>query len=591
LPAALALLALTFLVYLPSLGGEFIWGDDLYITGNPLVQSADGLARIWFSKQLPQYYPLTFTTFWLEWRLWGPDPALYRVINILLQGAASVLMWRVLLRLGVPGAWVAAAIFAVHPIQVDSVVWVSERVNVLSGTFFLLAILAYLRFEKQRKEAFFASALGSFLLAVLSKTSVVVLPAVLVLIRVWQRRRWTAGDGLRLAPFFALSAVFAWITIHHEQTQAGAQGEAWEAGLLERVAIAGNIFWFYLLKSFIPWNLMWAYPRWSIDPSSVWACGPGVGAVILFIALVGLGRRARSLLAACVYYLIALFPVLGVFNIYYFRYSYVADHFCYLAVMGVFATVGAIGFWLVTNHVSWSAAGNVWPFRIISGIVVLLLAGLNIARQPTYRNSETLFQATLAQDPGDCFTGVNLGLLHFQRGDVEGAGRAYRTVIEHNPSCDRAYSNLGDVYLTQGRREEAIQVLQEAIRVNPRSTEALHNLGAGHHEAGRLAEAVGYYEQVLTINPYSRRSLKNLALAYASLGQAEKAMEYSERTLAISPGDTVVRRRLADWLERAGRLDEAGKHYREYLRFKPDDPEVQAKLRGMAVSSPEKRTP
>ncbi|HZL99467.1 MAG TPA: O-GlcNAc transferase, partial [Planctomycetota bacterium] len=180
----LALFLLTLAAYAPAARCGYVFDDDVFLTDNPLIHAADGLRGFWFSTAPSDYFPLTSTTLWLEWRLWGADPAGYHVVNVLLHAAGSVLLWRVLLRLRVPGAWIGAALFALHPVCVQSVAWITQRKNTLPLALSLLSLLAWLRSEDappgRRRPAAYAASLLAFLLALLSKTSVVTLPLVLL---------------------------------------------------------------------------------------------------------------------------------------------------------------------------------------------------------------------------------------------------------------------------------------------------------------------------------------------------------------------------------------------------------------------------
>ncbi len=253
---ALGLFLLTLLAYLPALGNGFVWDDDDYVTANPTLRSLAGLARIWLEPgAVPQYYPLTFTTLWLNYQIGGVAPFGYHLVNILLHATSAVLLWRVLRALSVPGALVAAALFAVHPVNVESVAWATERKNTLSGVLYLGSMLAYLRFAgigssprdatrgdttwrarfaTEGSTATWALALVLFLLGLLSKTVVCTLPAALVLLLWWQRGRLVARDLAWLAPFFVLGAALALVTVRMESGHVGAFGRDWNLSLIDR---------------------------------------------------------------------------------------------------------------------------------------------------------------------------------------------------------------------------------------------------------------------------------------------------------------------------------------------------------------------
>jgi hypothetical protein len=272
---ALALLVLVLLAYTPALDAGFVWDDDDYVTANVTLRSVTGLARIWVEPgAVPQYYPMAFTSLWLDYRLWGMRPFGYHLVNVLLHGLNAVLLWRLLVMLAVPGAWLAAAVFAVHPVHVESVAWVTERKNVLSGAFYLGAFLAYLRFAPPGGRGAgpvawraYAAALALFVLAMLSKTVTCTLPAALLIVLWWKRPRLAARDVLPLLPFFALGLGLSLVTIWMEKHHVGAQGADWALSAVDRCLIAARALWFYLGKLVWPAPLVFNYPRWRSSSS------------------------------------------------------------------------------------------------------------------------------------------------------------------------------------------------------------------------------------------------------------------------------------------------------------------------------------
>ena len=263
LPLALVL-GLTTLAYLPSLANGFIWDDDISLTQNPAILSGDGLRQFWFTTETPDYWPVTATTLWAEWRLWGMNPLGYHVSNLALHLAEVALLWAVLRRLRVPGAAVAALLFALHPVNVESVAWITQRKNLVALLFFLLSIYAFVRAEEGARSAYGLS-LFAFVLALLSKGSVAVLPVVLLGLIAY-RRRLERRDLLRLLPFFlvagALTLVDIWFQGHH----LAAAETIRSAGAVERILGAGAVVWFYLSKALLPIHLLLPYPQWRIDP-------------------------------------------------------------------------------------------------------------------------------------------------------------------------------------------------------------------------------------------------------------------------------------------------------------------------------------
>lgn len=334
----------TLIIYIPAIRGGFIWDDDAFVTENPLIHSHDGLYRFWCTTEAPDYFPLTSTTLWLEWRLWGNNAAGYHVVNVLLHILNALLIWLALKRLKIPGAWLAAFIFAVHPVNVESVAWITERKNLLPMFFYLCSILLYLKFEENQTKWVYGLSLGAFLLALLSKPSVVMLPLVLLGCVWWQRRRIALNDLFRAIPFFLLSLIMGLVTLWFQYHNAIGSTIVRDDSFLSRLAGAGWAVWFYIYKTVFPFNLSFVYPRWEITDSSLVSFVP----ILLLLSLLIILFRYRNswgspFLFGLGYFVVTLFPVLGFFNIYFMKYSLVADHWQYTSIIGIIALLVGIG--------------------------------------------------------------------------------------------------------------------------------------------------------------------------------------------------------------------------------------------------------
>ena len=569
----LFLIAATFLAYLPALRGGFVWDDDSWTTRiSGLLQGVSGLRAMWFHPTaLQQYYPLSGTTFWLDhqlWKFWTPP---YHVENVLLHALAALLFWRLLLRLQLPGAWLAAALFALHPVMVESAAWITERKNVLSLALYLGALLAYERFapwvtngqrprtgiaaitpvpdpaRRARRAAFFYGlAFVLFLGALLAKTTTFSLPAAILLIGWWQRGqiRWRA-DVLPTLPFFALALGLCALTAWLEKNHVGAQGPDFALTFPQRWLVAGRAFWFYAGKLSWPAHLCFVYPRWQPDPDSVWQWLYPVTAVGTILGLwLARTRLGRGPITALFFFAGTLFPVLGFMNTYFMRYSFVCDHWVYLPSLGLLALAAALG----------SRAAEQRRLRwMIYGFAVMVLAVLGIL---TWRQ---------------CGMYADLETL-------------WRTTITRNPDCWLAHNNLGTTFLNQGDLDEAIKHFKRALQIKPDSADAFNNLGSALAKQGKLDEAIQYYERALQLKPDDVETHNNLGVALANQGKLDEAIRHYERALQLDPDYTEAHNNLGITLANQGKLDEAIQHYERVLQLKPDYPEAHNNL-GIALAS------
>ncbi len=539
---ALVLVIVTVLAYQSAWHAGFIWDDDSYVTENQDLRSLEGLGRIWAQPgTATQYYPLALTTFWAEYHLWKLQPLGYHLANILLHAVNAVLLWRVLRRLGVPGSWWAAMLWVLHPVCVESVAWVTERKNVLSGLFYFLAVLAYLRFRPltDREAArtcdwrYYPLVLVLFLCALLSKTVTCSLPAVLLLLVWWKTGRVGRRDILALAPLFVMGVASGFVTTWMEKQYVGASGAEWALSFVQRCLVAGRALWFYAGKLFWPGNFTFIYPRWEIDADAAWQYLFPVAALVVLIALWWLRSRiGRGPLVAVLCFAGTLVPALGFFDVFPFRYSYVADHFQYLACIGLISL--AVG---TVTAICDRAGQRVRDWGALAAAIVSLVLGVSTWRQARmYQNLETLWRDTLTK----------------------------------NPRCWLAHNNLGNAFLQEGKISEAVGHCEQALRIKPDYAEPHYNLAIALEKLGRAREAIEHYQQALRIEPDYAEAHNNLAIALEKLGRAPEAIEHYQQALRINPDYAEARNNLGFALQQAGRTREAITDYEQALRIKPD---------------------
>lgn len=608
---ALLLIAFVFTAYAQVFRADFIWDDESHLTRNPCVLGPLGLKEIWTTAQAV-YYPLVLSTFWTLHKFVGLNPFPYHLLNVFLHAASAILLWRILQLLKVRGAWLGAALWALHPVMVQSVAWVTELKNTQSCMFYLLSILFFLKWGDQggpvsgppqlwtgdRRSLGFVLSLVFFILATLSKPSVVMLPFVIALCIWWMRGKIRWRDALTLTPFALISALASGWTIWEQRFHARAVGPDWAQTFPERMIIAGKAIWFYLGKLVWPDRLTFIYPRWDLDSSKVLAYLPLLAAFAGLVALWFIPAKwGRALLFAAAYYVVSLFPVLGFFTVFFFRYSFVSDHFQYLASMGPLALAGA-GIATLLGRFSETPAEFVFhPDAVartgstiagsrqrlvlgcgLCGIVLVSLGFLTWRQTMEYHNLFALYTATLQKNPGCWMAHYNLGIVLSEQGEAEQAIGHYRRAVDLRPDYAEAHYNLGRLLVEQGQVDEAIAHYEKAAAINPADAEAQNNLGVTLFGIGRADDAIAHYQKALEIQPDYAEASCNLASALIAKGDFDGAIARYTACLAAMPDREEARYNLASALLRKGRIDEAIIQYQKVLQVHPDSADAHANL-------------
>lgn len=601
IPAAVIILV-TVVAYWPSLGGAFVWDDAPVIVNNPMIHGGDGIVRFWTSTTQIDYWPVAYSTHWLEWRIFGDSPTGYRLVNLALHVTNALLVWRILDRLHVHGSWLCALVFAIHPVNVEAVAWILQRKTVLSTLLALCALLCFLRSEAVGRAQWNLAGVALFLAGMLSKSAVVMWPFTLLICRWWLARRLTRRDLQQVLPYFVVSLLAGLVGVWFQHFNAIGDDVVREDGLLSRLALAGQAVFFYLHSALWPVNLSFVYPRWSLD-------GPtAVDFIPDLLLLAGCGilfwfRRGRSAagLAALGYYLVNLFPVLGFVDIYFMRYSLVADHWQYLALPGLLA--------LMVGGVSYSVER--WPagMRRLAPVGACVVAGVLSAatfeRSKVYAgaDNESLWLDTLNKNPDSWLAHNEIGCVLLDRGDSSGAidqfqralrlngnygeaefdlgkalhkqGRDVEALVHYDraarlmPWRDIVHCNAASLLIAQGKLREAEAHLRQALEHEPASVDANFGMGFVQTRLGHAEEAIAHYRQVLESRPDHFRALLNLAQLYHEQRRFVEAEGTYRRAIVLYPASDIARADLAFLLANQGQYVGAVAELRAILQEQP----------------------
>jgi protein O-mannosyl-transferase len=579
----LVLLCVTGLVYTPAIRAGFVWDDDLLVTANPLLRTFGGLREIWMGGVTTDYTPLTLSTFWMEWHLWGANPLGYHVVNILLHAGSVLLLWNVLNRLAIPGAWIAALLFAVHPVNVASVAWIAERKNTLSLLFYLLAVRWFLGFSESHSRRTYALALLAAACAFLCKGSTVILPAVLLLCVWWMRNRVSLADLVSTAPFFALAAAMAWITVKFQYRLPEARDINVSSAF--RLARAGDAIWFYLWKDLWPAHLSAVYPGWTIRPESIATYLPLILAILSMIGLwIFKARLGRGPFFAWSYFLIALLPALGFLNMSFMSQAPVADWWQHIAIIGVVASAGACCSYLIEY------SGKAGSFATLGSVACMTVALGYITwnEAMSYKSMELLCRQALAENPNAEIAHDNLGNVLLKQGNVTQAIAENEEAVRELPGNAMAHNNLGNDLKVSGRLDDAINEYREALRLKPNDSRFLSNLGLALEGEGRTDAALACYHQAIQITPSLPEAHASLAMAFQDRGHTDEAIHEYETALELDPDNAEAHSNLGLALFSKGRIDEAALQYRTALRLDPQYAEAYNNL-GNALQAQGKR--
>ena len=578
---AFVLVASTFLVYQPVWRGLPIWDDGEHITKAELA-SLNGLRRIWLEPgATAQYHPLLDTAFWIGQKLWGGSTLGYHLVSIACHAAGALLVLIILRRLQVKGAWLAASIFALHPVHVESVAWISELKNTMLGGFYLAAVLVYLRFDETRKRSWYTISVGLFLCALLSKATAIAWPVGMLIILWWEHGvlAWKR-DVLPLVPLLPLAILDGWVTMRVEQTGLGAPNAELQFTLVQRFLIAGRACWFYLGKLLWPVGLCPIYPRWQINHTTGTDYVYLIGILVLLTGLWALRKWSRAPLAAMLFFVATLSPPPGMISFSYLRYSFVADHFQYLASLGVITLLAGGGAWLQDTRQLLPRPASI----SLCLVMLMALAGLTWRYSRTFTDLETFARTTLARNP-DCWLAHDfLGVVLTSQGKLAEAIDQYNQALRENSRYAMGHYNLGCALASQGRLNEAIQQYEQAVQLQPDFTQAHYNLGCTLAAQGNLLEAIEQYEQTLRLKPDAPDVHNNLGVALAASGKLDEAIEHFRQALRLRPAFADAHFNLGLALSAQRRFAEAIQHYDQAGRLQPDFAEAHRELARLLIT-------
>ncbi|MCX7018540.1 MAG: tetratricopeptide repeat protein [bacterium] len=499
--------------YIPALFAGFVW-DDISITQNVHLRSIGGLLNIWFypSENIweDHYWPLVYTSFWADHLLWNLNPFGFHLTNVVLHAADSVLVYAVLNRMGVKGAWMAGILFAVHPVHVESVAWVIERKDTLSALFYLLALLMYLDFNTSHRRKMLFLTIFFQVMALMCKSVAVTLPAAIILYHWWRDGAVSRDKWRSLALLFAAGFV---ITIADFWFLRQRGGESYDLSLVERVLVAGRALWAYAGRMIWPVNLCPMYPRWDIDPwSAIQWCFPLSAALVLAVFFMLRARIGRGLFASAVYFVITLSPALGFIGFSFMKYAYIADRFAYLASCGLLALAAGGGAWI------WRRVGDRHRVMIVAcfSLIVLALGALTVFQCFVWRDSKTLWSRAVSLNPRAWEAWHQLGLAWAQEDQLTYAAAAFNKALVLKPDYAEAHNNLGLALRAQGDSAGGRAHFEQALRINPNYADAHNSIGVLEAGDGNTSLAIGHFSEALRLNPYFDEARHNLETARKS---------------------------------------------------------------------------
>ena len=569
---AAVIVAAAWWVFAPSFHGNWLWDDDLYITANPLLRDGAGLWKIWFEPgSFIEYYPIEDSVLWVQWHLCGQNPLGYHLGTWVLHVVNALLVWWLLGKFRLRWAWLGGLLFAIHPVQVESVAWVAEMKNTLSLLPFLLAMGVWIDYEEGRRRRDYLLALGLFLAAMLCKISMAPFPVVILLYAWWKRGRVGWSEVKASVPFFAISVGLGMMTIvagnWYREGNYQLVGVVAPGDFFTRLALAGTSLVFYLRQCLWPFVLLPIYPQWKLEPLSLveFLPWPALGAVIYWCWRKR-GTWGRHALLGLGFFLLNLAPLLGIFAASYMNFTWVMDHFLYLPIIGLIGlAVAALG--LLDGRVSGPV--RLWGKYVVAALMGLLALGSHRYAK-RFVNQQSLWSYTLKHNPEAWPAYIDLGKARVDEGRGAEATDLFTKALSINPTSVEGRDDLGNALLQSGRVTEAMTQYEQALSLNPNYAEAHSNLGSALIKTGRVGEAMAQFDEALKLKPADAEIHYNLGVALASLGRTRDAVDQYQLAVSLDPGDAKAHNNLGLMLMQSGQFAQAMEQCEQAVRLEPD---------------------
>lgn len=574
------LVVLAIVAYLPAFSGGFVW-DDWILLAEPLIRRLDGIVDIWLSPSAfryeAHYWPVVYTSFWIEHKFWGFHPAGYHAVNVVLHALNTVLVWRLLLRLAIPGGWLVAAVFAVHPIHVESVAWIIERKDLLSALFYLAAMHVWLRFTQTPGHGRYLACIALFAAALLSKSIAVTLPAALLLLQWWREGRVTRREAARVAPFFVLAAG---VTFGDLALYSGKVDYTFDYSLAERALIAARALWTYLSQLVWPIHLPVLYPRWDVYLGDIRGWFALAGLVALGMGMwLGRNRIGRGPFVGALFFVLTLSPVLGFVDFTFMRIAFVADRFQYIASIGPLAVLLSLSAVMVDR--TGQRHPRVKGMAVVLATVILTGLGVLTWRQSEiYRDGLTFARHIATLNPEHHFGQILLsGELNAAGRHLEAGAAAKRAVSLSEGlrgfAPSEAHLVLAGALLELDHPMEAEAVMRRSLALWPhsRKTDRRVHLARSLVRQARYQEGMEIYREILVDEPEASSAHLGRGLALLESGRYVVAVESFRRALAVAhhvEDEPRLHGLLAKAHRKLGRSDAAAAHLDYALGLNPN---------------------